>query len=51
MTEARWGWTALLLVLLYQRQIRDSRPLFRQNGNAAGSNAVWTGEMIHKPGQ
>lgn len=32
MTEARWALTALLLVLLYQRQIRDSRPLFRQNG-------------------
>ncbi|STR40224.1 drug/metabolite transporter permease [Klebsiella michiganensis] len=25
MTEARWALTALLLVLLYQRQIRDSR--------------------------
>ena len=32
MTEARWALTALLLVLLYQRQIPDSRPLFRQNG-------------------
>jgi drug/metabolite transporter (DMT)-like permease len=30
MTEARWALTAILLVLLY-RQIRDSRPLFRQN--------------------
>ncbi|MDU4311418.1 MAG: DMT family transporter [Klebsiella michiganensis] len=31
MTEARWALTAILLVLLYQRQIRDSRLLFRQN--------------------
>jgi drug/metabolite transporter (DMT)-like permease len=28
MTEARWALTALLLVLLYHRQIRESRPCF-----------------------
>jgi drug/metabolite transporter (DMT)-like permease len=31
MTEARWALTALLLVVLYHRQIRESQQLFRQN--------------------
>lgn len=31
MTEARWALTALLLVVLYHRQIRESRVLLREN--------------------
>ncbi|EJR0220731.1 DMT family transporter [Raoultella planticola] len=33
MTEARWALTAILLVLLYHRQIRESRLLLRQNAS------------------
>ncbi|HFD3341490.1 TPA: EamA family transporter, partial [Klebsiella quasipneumoniae subsp. similipneumoniae] len=34
MTEARWALTALLLGLLYRRQIADSRHLLRENAPA-----------------
>jgi drug/metabolite transporter (DMT)-like permease len=33
MTEARWALTALLLVVLYHRQIRESQQLLRQNAS------------------
>jgi drug/metabolite transporter (DMT)-like permease len=49
MTEARWALTALLLVVLYHRQIRESQQLLRQNGATLLVLTLWAGELSFNP--
>jgi hypothetical protein len=45
MTEARWALTALLLGLLYRRQIAGSRHLLRENAPAVLVLTLWPGQF------
>lgn len=46
MTEARWALTALLLGLLYRRQIVGSRHLLRaKRPGGGGAHPLWPGQL------